>query len=190
MKLLVLFLLSSLLVSCGVVSDIASSVDAKKAEIREDNAVTSSDALKTLSVANQSNSFNQAIFQQSVAQVVFPKIVKAGLIVGANYGEGFLVRNNNVVALIDVAGGNLGIQAGAQQYSQVTYILDERRYREIIDKNLLSLKGSISYAMSGQIQNSLLTTDALLGGLYTVTFNETGTVFGASVEGLYYTIRK
>ena len=190
MKLLILFLLSSLLVSCGVVSDIASSVDAKKAEIREDNAVTSSDALKTLSDANQSNSFHQAIFQQSVAQVVFPKIVKAGLIVGANYGEGFLVRNNNVVALIDVAGGNLGIQAGAQQYSQVTYILDEHRYREIIEKNRLSLKGSISYAMSGQIQNSLLTTDALRGDLYTVIFNETGTIFGASVEGLYYTVRK
>ena len=190
MKLLVPFLLSSLLVSCGVVSDIASSVDAKKAEIREDNAVTSSDALKTLSVANQSNSFNQAIFQQSVAQVVFPKIVKAGIIVGANYGEGFLVRNNKIVALIDVAGGNLGIQAGAQQYSQVTYILSERRYQEMIAQSHLSLKGSISYAMSGQIQNSLMTTDAIRGDLYTTIFNESGTVFGLSLEGLYYTVRR
>ena len=190
MRFLKFFLLSSLLVSCGAVTEIGNSVDAKKAKIREKNTVTSTDALQTLSAANRTHGFNQAIFQQSVAQVVFPKIVKAGLIVGANYGEGFLVRNNNVIALIDVAGGNLGIQVGAQQYSQVTYILDERRYQEIIDKNRLSLKGSISYAMSGQIQNSLLTTDALLGGLYTVIFNETGTVFGASVEGLYYTVRK
>lgn len=190
MRFLKFFLLSSLLVSCGAVTEIGNSVDAKKAKIREKNTVTSTDALQTLSAANRTHGFNQAIFQQSVAQVVFPKIVKAGIIVGANYGEGFLVRNNKIVALIDVAGGNLGIQAGAQQYSQVTYILSERRYQEMIAQSHLSLKGSISYAMSGQIQNSLMTTDAIRGDLYTTIFNESGTVFGLSLEGLYYTVRR
>lgn len=190
MRFLKLLLLSSLLVSCGAVSEIGNSVDAKKVEIREKNTVTSSDALETLSAANRSQSFNQAIFQQSVAQIVFPKIVRAGIIVGANYGEGFLVRNNKIVAFIDVAGGNLGVQAGAQQYSQITYILSERRYQEMIEQSHLSLKGSISYAMNGQIENSLMTTDAIRGDLYTTIFNETGTIFGVSLEGLYYTVRR
>jgi len=60
----------------------------------------------------------------------------------------------------------------------------------MIAQSHLSLKSSISYAMSGQIQNSLMTTDAIRGDLYTTIFNESGTVFGLSLEGLYYTVRR
>ena len=108
--------------------------------------------------------------------------------IGANYGEGFLIRDDKIVALIDLAGGNLGFQAGAQTYSQVTYILSEKRYQDLIENNRISLNGSISSAVNGRVQNSILTTDAIKGDLYTVHFNETGTVFGASLEGLYYNI--
>ena len=54
----------------------------------------------------------------------------------------------------------------------------------------MSLNGSISMAVSGQIQNSILSTDSIKGDLYTIQFNETGTIYGASVEGLYYSVRK
>jgi len=35
-----------------------------------------------------------------------------------------------------------------------------------------------------------LDSDSFKGDLFTVVFNETGTVYGASIEGLYYTIRE
>jgi len=44
-------------------------------------------------------------------------------------------------------------------------------------------------AVNCRIENSIITSDALKGDLYTVQFNETGTVFGASLEGLYYQLR-
>ena len=121
---------------------------------------------------------------------MFPKIVKAGFLIGANYGEGFLIRNGEFVSQIDLTGGNLGLQVGGQTYSQVTYILSENRYREFLNTNRMSLNGSISMAVSGQIQNSILSTDSIKGDLYTIQFNETGTIYGASVEGLYYSVRK
>ena len=151
--------------------------------------MTTKDALEILSTANRQNSFVYAISKQSVAQVVFPKILKAGLLIGANYGEGFLIRDGKVEALIDLAGGNLGFQAGAQTYSQVTYILSEKRYQDLIQNNRISLNGSISSAVNGRVQNSILTTDDIKGDLYTVQLKETGTVFGLSLEGLHYSIR-
>lgn len=175
--------------SCGSVDELQTALNDKKEEIKSQSIVTNEDAMNILAKANRRNSFIYAISKQSVAQVVFPKIVKAGILIGANYGEGFLIRDGEVVALIDLAGGNLGIQAGAQTYSQVTYILSEERYRELIRYSRLSLNGSISMAISGQIQNSILTTDAIKGDLYTIHFNETGTIFGASLEGLYYSLR-
>jgi lipid-binding SYLF domain-containing protein len=140
--------------------------------------------------ANQKSSFTAAIFRQSVAQVVFPKIVKAGFIFGANYGEGYLVRDGEVLTRIDLAGGTLGLQAGAQSYAQVTYILSEERYSDLLSEDRLSLSGSVSLAVSEQIQNAVMTSDAITGDLYTVQFNETGTLLGASLEGIYYSIRQ
>ena len=95
-----------------------------------------------------------------------------------------------MVALIDLAGGNIGLQAGAQTYSQVTYILTEERYESILNQSRISLSGTMSYAVKGQIKSTIMTTDAIEGDLYTVLLNETGTVFGASMDGLYYSIRK
>lgn len=176
--------------SCGSLDELQATLNDKKEEIKSQNIVTNEHAVKLLAEANRRNSFVYAISKQSVAQVVFPKIVKAGILIGANYGEGFLIRDGEVVALIDLAGGNLGFQAGAQTYSQITYILSEERYLEFTRYNRLSLNSSITTSISGQIHNSILSTDAIRGDLYTIPFNETGTIFGASLEGLYYKIRE
>ena len=178
-----------LVASCGDINNFQNNINAKTKEIRSQNTVTGMDALESLRKLNSSEPFNAAIFRQSVAQVVFPKIVKAGFFLGANYGEGFLIRDGEVIALIDLAGGNLGLQVGAQSYSQVTYILSEKRYHDLLSGNRMSLNGSVSFAVSGRIQNAIMTTDAIIGDLYTVHFNESGTVFGASIEGLHYTKR-
>ena len=110
------FLLSVtvLLASCGVVRDIGESIETHRENIVLDNTVTVADAIAILNKAKTTSENLAAIDRRSVAQIVFPRIVKAGFIFGANYGEGFLMRENNVVALIDVAGGNIGMQAGAQ----------------------------------------------------------------------------
>lgn len=189
-KKIYLFALLSLLVSCGTVSTFQTSVEMQKEQIKKSNTVTNLDAANTLAKANRLNLHTHSIYRKSVAQVVFPKIIKAGILIGANYGEGFLLRDDEVVGLIDLAGGNFGLQAGAQSYSQVTYILSEARYQKLLDNNRLSLNGTYSYGVAGNIKNAVITTDAFKGDLHTVVFNETGTIYGASLEGLYYSLRK
>ena len=161
----------------------------KKEQIRSENIVTDQDALKTLAIASRKNRSVHEISRKSIAQIVFPKVIKAGLFVGANYGEGFLVQDGQVIKLVDLKGGNVGFHIGAQSYSQVTYILTEKRYQEVLQSNRMSLNGSISYGLRGQLENSRLSSDSFKGDLFTVVFNETGTVYGASLEGLYYSLR-
>ena len=185
-----LLLVTVLLASCGVVRDVSESIETQRENVVLENTVTVTDAITTLNKAKTISENLAAIDRRSVAQIVFPKIVKAGFVLGANYGEGFLIRENNVVALIDVAGGNIGLQAGAQTYSQVTYILSEERFNRILNHSKVSLSGTMTYAVNGQIKSAIMTTDAIEGDLYTVLLNETGTIFGASMDGLYYSIRK
>ena len=183
------FILFALVVSCGSVSNFETKIQDKKEQIRSENIVTDQDALQTLAAASRKNRSVHEISRKSIAQIVFPKVIKAGLFVGANYGEGFLVQDGQVIKLVDLKGGNVGLHIGAQSYSQVTYILTEKRYQEVLQSNRMSLNGSISYGLRGQLENSRLSSDSFKGDLFTVVFNETGTVYGASLEGLYYSLR-
>lgn len=160
-----------------------------KNDIRAANTVTVEAAFTALENASLDTPIAEYWREQSIAQVVFPRIAKAGIIIGGNYGEGYLIRNNRIVGLVDVAGGNIGFQAGLQNYSQVTYIFSERAYSNLIKNGDMSLSGTLSYGRQGKIEKTAIATDNLGESLRTLVFNETGTVFGASIEGLYYTYR-
>ena len=175
--------------ACAPTGSIQNNMTTLKDDLRAENTVTIEEAFETLEQANLETPVAEYWRKKSIAQVVFPRIAKAGIIVGGNYGEGYLVRNNRVVGLVDVAGANFGFQAGIQNYSQVTYIFSEFAYSNLVNNDKLSLTGTLSYGNQGQIENTTITTENLGEGLRTLIFNETGTVFGASVEGLYYTYR-
>ena len=175
--------------ACAPSTSVQNNYARLKDDIRETNTVTGAEALAALEQAALDTPIAQDWRERSIAQVVFPRIAKAGIIIGGNYGEGYLIRNNRIVGLVDVAGANVGFQAGIQNYSQVTYIFSEGAYSNLVNNGNLSLSGTLSYGRQGRIENTSITTENLDESLRTLVFNETGTVFGASVEGLYYTYR-
>ena len=175
--------------ACAPTGFVQDNMTTLKDDLRAENTVTIEEAFETLEQANLETPVAEYWRKKSIAQVVFPRIAKAGIIVGGNYGEGYLVRNNRVVGLVDVAGANFGFQAGIQNYSQVTYIFSEFAYSSLVNNGNLSLTGTLSYGNQGQIENTTVSTENLGESLRTLVFNETGTVFGASLEGLYYTYR-
>ena len=175
--------------ACAPTNSVQNNMSALKEDIRATNTVTVDEAFATLEKASLETPAAEYWRERSIAQVVFPRIAKAGIIIGGNYGEGYLIRNNRIVGLVDVAGANVGFQAGIQNYSQVTYIFSEGAYRSLIYNGNLSLSGTLSYGRQGRIENTAIATENIGESLRTLVFNETGTVFGASVEGLYYTYR-
>ena len=175
--------------ACASTSSVHNNMTALKEDIRATNTVTIDEAFAALKKASLDTPAAEYWRERSIAQVVFPRIAKAGVIIGGNYGEGYLIRNNRIVGLVDVAGANVGFQAGIQNYSQVTYIFSEGAYSNLVNNGNLSLSGTLSYGRQGKIENTAITTENLGESLRTLVFNETGTVFGASVEGLYYTYR-
>ena len=175
--------------SCAPTSSVQNNMTTLKEDLRATNTVTVDEAFAALEKASSDTPAAEYWRERSIAQVVFPRIAKAGVIIGGNYGEGYLIRNNRIVGLVDVAGANVGFQAGIQNYSQVAYIFSEGAYSNLVNNGNLSLSGTLSYGRQGRIENTAITTENIGESLRTLVFNETGTVFGASVEGLYYTYR-
>ncbi len=60
-------------------------------------------------------------FKQSAGYVVFPKVGKAGLIVGFGHGDGELFDKGRVVGVASISIGTVGLQAGAQEYSEIVF---------------------------------------------------------------------
>jgi lipid-binding SYLF domain-containing protein len=55
----------------------------------------------------------KSLGQKALAILVFPKVTKAGLGVGGQYGEGALLQKGKAVAYYNTAGASVGLQAGA-----------------------------------------------------------------------------
>jgi lipid-binding SYLF domain-containing protein len=67
--------------------------------------------------------------------LVFPSIIKAGVIIGGKYGEGALRINNKTVHYYDMTAASIGLQAGAQQYSMLIAFLSEASLKNFIRSN-------------------------------------------------------
>ena len=139
----------------------------------------------TLEAASARYPENRTLYEASVAQVVFPKIIKAGLLFGGTYGEGYLVRDGIILSQVRLAGGNAGLNAGAQSYSQVVYILDEETLAAFRRGGKISLHGTLNYARRGESVTNTFGKISPTQNLYTTIFNQSGYLAGFSLDGTF-----
>lgn len=176
LKILKFLIFCTLLASCNV---------SKQIEDRLlDSVIIGPDLIQgTLEAAIARYPENKTLFDVSAAQLVFPKIVKAGLLFGGTYGEGFLVRDGIILSKVRLVGGNAGFSAGAQSYSQVVYILDDDTLAAFRLGGELSLHGTLNYAQGGQSVTSKFGKMSPTQPLYTTIFNQSGYLGGVSLDG-------
>ena len=182
-KILFLFILIVPFSSC-------SSIERKKEQLELQAQVYSEDAFNTLLIAKNLDYKNAEIQLRSLAQIVFPKAVKGGFIVGGNFAEGYLLENGQIYDQIRMIGGNIGPNIGGQSYSQITYIMDQNTLNEIKDGQTFSLQGTASYAKSGESITDIFGQLSDGQNLITVIFNQSGYLAGISFEGIYISLKK
>lgn len=92
-----------------------------KAESAEEIRAKASRSLQTL---YRTNPTAHNISRHAKAVLVFPSIVKAGLIFGGAYGEGALYKGGKVVSYYNSVTASWGLQAGAESCCRIS---DERQ---------------------------------------------------------------
>ncbi|MBA1421520.1 MAG: hypothetical protein FAF03_12010 [Epsilonproteobacteria bacterium] len=73
--------------------------------------------------------------EQTKGYLVFPTVIKAGLIVGGKYGEGALRINGKTAHYYDMTAASIGFQAGAQQYGMLIAFLSDTSLNNFIRSN-------------------------------------------------------
>lgn len=92
----------------------AASKDELDAEVRE--AVTS---------FHHYTSAGKELSAKASGMLVFPNVIKAGLGIGGEYGEGALLVGGKAVAYYNIASASIGLQLGAQARSQVVLFMTQ-----------------------------------------------------------------
>ena len=91
---------------------------------RADSANTiSRDAWSALHTLYGKETRARVLGERAKAILVFPKITKAGFVVGGQYGQGALLQDRHTVAYYSIAAGSFGLQAGAQTFSYALFFM-------------------------------------------------------------------
>ncbi len=115
--------------------------------------------------------------------LVFPKIYKAGFIVGAQYGEGALKVNGHCVAYYKSVGASYGLQAGAQAFGYALFFMTDDALKYMLNSNgwEIGVGPSIVVVDAGKAKN--LTTTTAKKDIYAFIFGQKGLMAGIGLQG-------
>jgi len=115
--------------------------------------------------------------------LVFPTVVKGGLIIGGQYGKGALRVDGKTVGYYSTAAASYGLQAGAQSFGYALFFMTESAL-EYLKKSSgweIGTGPSIVIVDSG-LAGSLTTTTAKKD-IYAFFFSQKGLMAGIGIQG-------
>ena len=141
------------------------------------------DAAAALRSLYEGSSAARALGEKAVAVLVFPNIVKAGFLFGAQFGEGTLFSNGRKVANYRSVAGSYGFQAGVQTFGYAMFLMTNAAV-DYLDKSggwELGVGPSIVVVDAGLARN--LTTTTIQSDVYAFVFDQKGLMAGIGIQG-------
>ena len=131
----------------------------------------------------ETNPVARTLGEKSRAVLIFPSIVKAGLVFGAGYGEGELKQGSKVDGYYNSFTGSWGLQAGAQSYGYVVFLMTGKAVDYIHETHgwEIGVGPTVVVVDEGVAKN--LSTSTLKDDAYAVIFDQRGLMAGVSIEG-------
>ena len=169
-----LFIATATAFSIGV---ICSSANAATAEDLNRDA---NQALQTL---YKTNPTAKDIAKNAKAILVFPKIIKAGLVFGGSYGEGVLTKNSEVVDYYNSVSASWGLQAGAESFGYAVFLMNDKAVQYLTKTKgwEIGVGPTVVVVDEGVAKN--LSTSTLKDDAYAFIFDQQGLMASLSIEG-------
>jgi lipid-binding SYLF domain-containing protein len=141
------------------------------------------DADQALRSLYRTNPVAEQISKAARAVLVFPNIVKAGLVFGGSYGEGVLIEGLNVAGYYNSVSASWGLQAGAQTYGYAVFLMTDQaiEFLNRTDGWEIGVGPTVVVVNEGVASN--LSTSTLKDDAYAFIFDQQGLMAGVSIEG-------
>ena len=141
------------------------------------------DANQALQTLYKTNPTAKDIGKNAKAILVFPKIIKAGLVFGGSYGEGVLTKKSRVVDYYNSVSASWGLQAGAESFGYVVFLMNDKAV-QYLNKTKgweIGVGPTVVVVNEGVAKN--LSTSTLKDDAYAFIFDQQGLMASISIEG-------
>jgi lipid-binding SYLF domain-containing protein len=121
---------------------------------------------------------------RATAVLVFPSIIKAGLLVGGQEGNGVLFDpSGKVLGYYNLTAVSYGLQAGAQDFSQVMFLMTPAALNYVNSSDGWSVGVGPSVVVMDQGMANSMTTTTIQSDVYAFIFGQSGLMAGMGVQG-------
>lgn len=123
------------------------------------------------------------IAKQAKAVLIFPSIVKAGLVFGGAYGEGVLAQNNQITNYYNSVTASWGLQIGAQTYGYAVFLMTDKAVQYLRDTHGWEIGVGPAVVLVDEGASKNLSTSTLKDDAYAFIFDEKGQMAALTLEG-------
>ena len=120
---------------------------------------------------------------KAVAVLVFPDVVKAGSIVGAQEGRGILFTHGQSSGCYRTVAASYGLQAGVQKYGYALFLMNQKAVNWVNTTRGWEIGTGPSVVIVDKGMARSLTTDTLHSGIYAFVFDQQGLMAGLGLQG-------
>lgn len=141
------------------------------------------DSRQALQALYKAEPVAKTLSRTAKAVLVFPNIIKAGLVFGGSYGEGVLIEGSKVVDYYNSVTGSWGLQIGAQSYGYAVFLMTDKAIRYVKETKgwEVGVGPTVVVVDEGVAKN--LSTSSLKDDAYAFIFSQQGLMAGVSIEG-------
>ena len=142
---------------------------------------------EALTKFRQHSSAGMKLAAKSRGMLVFPKVYKAGIGIGGEYGEGALRIGGKNVAYYSTAAASIGFQLGAQRKAQIILFMTDEALRKFRSSDgwEAGVDGSVAIATLGA--GEAIDTNTAQQPIIGFIFSNEGLMFNLNLEGSKFT---
>jgi len=125
----------------------------------------------------------RTLVQKSRGVLVFPNIVKAGFMFGAQYGDGALRRGGKTVGYYNSVAASYGLQAGVQKFGYVLLFMTDSALAYLDKSEGFELGVGPSIVVLDEGKAKTFTTSTAQHDIYAFIFEQKGLMAGMGLQG-------
>ena len=125
----------------------------------------------------------KAIGEQARGILVFPKVSKAGFVVGGEHGKGVLFKDGEVAGHYTTTAASWGLQAGAQQYGYAMFFMNEKALEALDNARGWEVGVGPNVVVLDKGAATKVTTATLDKDIYGFIFDQKGLMAGVGLQG-------
>jgi lipid-binding SYLF domain-containing protein len=158
----------------------APSIAASRAEIDRD-------ANAALQKLYKHNVMAKALAEKAKGILVFPGIIKAGLIIGGQGGNGALLKHGKTVGYYNIAAASFGLEAGAESFGYAMFFMTDKALAYLNKSEGWEVGAGPTLVVvdkeTAAAFGKNMTTSTLKDDIYAFIFSQKGLMGGVSLNG-------